>query len=97
MILTEGKIARNGKWLGIAFIGKNRMSQVLFAGCQSTRNKDINITKALVVREATIEAVKLGFQKIIVLTQSKDIKNIWRNHSKYRWQISPIFEDLKCL
>ncbi len=40
---------------------------------------------------------KLGFKNLIVLTCDKSLENLGETHSKYRWQLTPIFEDLQYL
>ena len=98
LILTEGVAAKNRKWHGIAFIGKNRTWHVLFVGCQSLRTRDIDVvTKATTIREATLSASKQGYRKIVIFTNSKGIEKMWRTNSQHSWQLTPIFEDLKCL
>ena len=71
LVLTEGKSSKNGRWQGIAFLGKTREGQSLFAGCQSTRKREITITKTTAILEAVLMAYKLGFRNLIVLTSDK--------------------------
>lgn len=97
LITTAGGGSKHCKLQGIAYIGKNREGQVLFAGCQSTRLQDNRTTRATTIQEATIKVVSLGFTKIIILVGSKDMENMWKGRTQYSWQLSPFFEDLKYL
>lgn len=97
LICVEGKSTRNGKWQGIAFFGKNREGIYIFAGCQSTRNRDINVTKATSIREAVLTACILGFRKLIVLTSAKNMEYIWESNTHCSWHLKSIFEDLHYL
>uniref|UniRef100_A0A2N9EZ18 Reverse transcriptase zinc-binding domain-containing protein n=1 Tax=Fagus sylvatica TaxID=28930 RepID=A0A2N9EZ18_FAGSY len=36
LITTEGGAAKNGKWQGMPYVGKNRDGQVIFVGCKTT-------------------------------------------------------------
>jgi hypothetical protein len=56
LILTAGVGAQNKKWHGSAFIGKNRLGQVLFYGCQSLRTTNITTTRLIAIREASLVA-----------------------------------------
>jgi hypothetical protein len=97
LVITEGKSSKHGRWQGIAFLGKTREGQSLFAGCQSARNRNITITKASAIREAVLMAYSLGFRKLIVLTSDNSMERLGETHSKYKWQLTPILEDIKYL
>ena len=96
LINTAGGSKRNTKWKGNAYIRKNRKGQTLFVGCQSTRLQDHQLAQAKAIQEATIQVIKLGFKRLIILTegirtyvegklsiQLANIPAFWRHQTDY--------------
>ena len=95
IILTAGVGAQNKNWHGICYIGKNRLGQILFLGCQSLRMGDSTMANHATIREASSLASNLGFRSFIIFTAVKGIETMWMNTKKIHWQLTNIFEDLK--
>jgi hypothetical protein len=94
LVFVEGKSSKSGRWQGIGFLGKHREGDYIFAGCHSTRNRDINVTKAIAIRDAVLTTCSLGFRRVIVLTIAKNMELIWEDRTQCSWQLKTIFEDL---
>ena len=97
LVFAEGKSSKSGIWQGIGFLGKHREGDYIFAGCHSTRNRDINVTKVIAIRDAVLIACSLGFRRVIVLTTAKNMELIWEDRTQCSWQLKTIFEDLRHL
>ena len=78
LILTAGVGAKHKNWHDTAFIGKNRLGQVLFVGCQSLKTGDITMAKVTAIREASLLASRQGLRKIVILTNGEGIEKMWR-------------------
>ena len=76
LILTAAVTDKTGKWQGISFIGKNRAAQIVFVGCQSLRTENLIMAKMTAIREASLLASRLGFCKVVILTNSKGIEQM---------------------
>ncbi len=76
LVFVEGKSTKSGRWQGIGFFGKHREGDYIFVGCHNTRNRDINVTKAIAIRDAVLTAYGLGFRRVIVLTTAKNMELI---------------------
>jgi hypothetical protein len=66
-------------------------------GCQSLRIGDSTMAKLAAIREASSLASSLGFRSCIIVTAVKGIEAMWMNVKKINWQLTTIFEDLKCI
>jgi hypothetical protein len=76
LILTAAVTDKTGKWQSISFIGKNRAAQSVFVGCQSLRTENLIMAKMTAIREASLLASRLGFCKVLILTNSKGIEQM---------------------
>ena len=97
IITTAGGSKSNNKRQGITFIAKNRAGDTLFVGCHSTRLKHPILAQATAIQEGLIQANKLGFTKVIILTESKTLEQIMKGNQQQNWQLTPIFADIKNL
>ena len=84
LITIEGQQAKNEKWKGIAYMGKNREGQILFVAYQSITTQDTKMARLIAARQATQKAIHLGFRKIIMLVGDKEIEMIWSNRHQPR-------------
>jgi hypothetical protein len=96
LILTAVVTDKTGKWQGISFIGKNRAAQIVFVGCQSLRTENLIMAKMTAIREASLLASRHAFGKVVILTNSKGIEQMWQSTKQQPWQLFPFFADLKC-
>jgi hypothetical protein len=97
IILIAAVGAKNTNWHDICYIGKNRLGQILFLRCQSLRIGDSTMAKLAAIREASSLASSMGFRSFIIFTAVKGIEAMWMNTKKINWQLTTIFEDLKCI
>ena len=97
LITTAGIFSKTGKRQGIAFVRKTRSGQSIFVGSHSIKAKDSITTTAIAVREASLLATSLGFRNLILLTNCKQLEQIWSYQHQHKWHLTPILEDLKDL
>jgi hypothetical protein len=98
LLMTTAEIfSKTGKRQGIAFVGKTRLGQSNFVGSHIIRAKDSITTTAITIREASLLATSLGFRNLILLTNSKQLEQIWSYQHQHKWHLTPILEDLKDL
>jgi hypothetical protein len=58
----------------MAYMGKLRDGQVIFVGCKTTHVQDFKLARLLAIRDSIIKATELGLQRLIVLTEDRDIE-----------------------
>jgi hypothetical protein len=63
--------------------------------CSKTINEDINMARLLAIREAIIKAAELGLQSLIILTEGRDIEQMWANNHTSRWKLTTVLQDIK--
>ncbi len=97
IILIANIAAKNKKWQGTAFIGKNRQDEVLFVGCKTLRIADGTMAKVTTIRDASLQASFLGVRRCIFLTTSKGLEGMWNSNKQQHWSLQPIFEDIRCI
>ena len=95
IILTTGGKTHHCTRLGLAYMGKFRDGQVMFVGCKTINVQDINMARLLAIREAIIKATELVLQSLIILTEGKDIGQMWANNHISRWKLTTILQDIK--
>jgi hypothetical protein len=61
----------------MAYIGKLRNGQIIFVGCKTTNAQDSQQVRLLAIGESIIKATELGFQRLIVLIEDRDIEKMW--------------------
>uniref|UniRef100_A0A2N9J2A2 RNase H type-1 domain-containing protein n=1 Tax=Fagus sylvatica TaxID=28930 RepID=A0A2N9J2A2_FAGSY len=94
--IAVGAITTSTRY-GIAYMGKRRNGQVIFVGCKTTGSQDSKIARLLAIRESILTATKLGFQRLIIFTEDREIEHMWERNHLYRWKLSTIFQDIKNL
>jgi hypothetical protein len=94
--IAAGAITTSTRY-GIAYMGKRRNGQVIFVGCKTTGSQDSKIARLLAIRESILTATKLGFQRLIIFTEDREIEHMWDRNHLYRWKLSTIFQDIKNL
>uniref|UniRef100_A0A2N9FVW3 Reverse transcriptase zinc-binding domain-containing protein n=1 Tax=Fagus sylvatica TaxID=28930 RepID=A0A2N9FVW3_FAGSY len=94
--IAAGAITTSTRY-GIAYMGKRRNGQVIFVGCKTTGSQDSKIARLLAIRESILTATKLGFQRLIIFTEDREIEHMWERNHLYRWKLSTIFQDIKNL
>uniref|UniRef100_A0A2N9HE47 Reverse transcriptase domain-containing protein n=1 Tax=Fagus sylvatica TaxID=28930 RepID=A0A2N9HE47_FAGSY len=95
IILTAGGKTHHRTRLGLAYMGKFRDGQVMFVGCKTINVQDINMARLLAIREAIIKAAELGLQSLIILTEGRDIEQMWANNHISRWKLTTVLQDIK--
>ena len=95
IILTAGGKTHHRTRLGLAYMGKFRDGQVMFVGCKTINGQDINMARLLAIREAIIKAAELGLQSLIILTEGRDIEQMWANNHISRWKLTTVLQDIK--
>ena len=97
LITTTGGAIKTNTRHGITYMGKLRTGQVIFVGCKTTTSQDSKIARLLAIREPILTTTKLGFQRLIIFTEDKDIEQMWGRNQLSRWQLTTIFQDIKNL
>ena len=64
-VLQANVAAKNKKWQGTAFIGKDRQGEVLFVGCKTLRIAAGTIAKVTTIKDASLQASFLGVRRCI--------------------------------
>ena len=78
-----------------ALIGKSK------EGCQIVRNafltefQDPKKAKLAAIREALLYTAHLGLQRMVILTESKEIQLFWRSKSHWPWWIDSLLDDIQ--
>ena len=96
-VLQANVAAKNKKWQGTAFIGKDRQGEVLFVGCKTLRIAAGTIAKVTTIKDASLQASFLGVRRCIFLTTSKGLEGMWNSNKQQHWRLQPIFEDIRCI
>ncbi len=97
LLTTAGGSKSITKWQGISFVGKDRNENTLFVGCHSTRFQHPILAQATAIQEGLLQANNFGFTKVIILTKSKSLQQMWTGHQQQSWQLTPIFADINNL
>ena len=64
-------------------------------GCKTINGEDINMARLLAIREAIIKAAELVLQSLIILTEGRDIEQMWANNHISRWKLTTVLQDIK--
>ena len=97
LITTAGGAIKHSTRHGIAYMGKLRDGQVIFVGCKTTTTQNSKTTKLLAIRESIFIATKLGFQRLIIFTEDRDIEQMWGCNHLSRWWLTSLFQDINNL
>lgn len=92
LVETSSKVIRGRQ--GAALIGKSREGCPIVKNAFLTAFQDPKKAKLAAIREALIYTAHSGLQRVVILTDSKEIQLFWRSKSYWPWWIDSLIDDI---
>lgn len=92
LVATSSKVTRGRR--GAALIGKSKEGCPMVKKAFLTAFQESKKAKLAAIREALLFTAHSGLQRVVILTDSKEIQLFWRSKSYWPWWIGSLIDDI---